>query len=303
MGGLGAFWQRVLSLALVVWLAGTLIFALLRLLPGDAITAQLAQGGAGADVIAERVAQQGLDASLSVQYYRFMTGILVGDLGYSLLSGEAVAVMVGRDFQHTLALALAALIGGAVLGIALGTAWGMGYRLAGGLLQLSLSTPVYWTGTLAIYLFTAQLGLLPSAGAGRLSQLVLPVGVLAFHVSGPIGQILAASIAESRQADYIRTARGKGLSERTVIGRHILRVGLLPAISVIALQAGFLLSGTVIVETLFVRPGLGRLLLNAVIQQDYPVVQGVVMLAALIYMAVNLLADVLYPLLDPRVRV
>jgi ABC-type dipeptide/oligopeptide/nickel transport system permease component len=146
-----------------------------------------------------------------------------------------------------------------------------------------------------------MLGLLPSGGAGRLSQLILPVMVLSFHTSGAIARVAQANMQVVLQADFIRTARAKGLSEPRVILTHAMRAALVPVMGVIALQAGFLLSGTVIVESLFVRPGVGRLLLDATIQQDYPVVLGVVVWSALIYSMVNLIADVLYPVFDPRV--
>jgi ABC-type dipeptide/oligopeptide/nickel transport system permease component len=167
--------------------------------------------------------------------------------------------------------------------------------------SLSLSTPIYWTGTIAIFVFSAQLDLLPSAGAGRLSQLILPVGVLGFHTSGAVARVTHANVRETLGADFVRAARAKGLPNHIVIWRHVLRASLLPVVTMIALQAGFLFSGTVITESLFVRPGIGRVLLDAIIRQDYPVVQGAAIFTALIYVLFNTLADGLYHLLDPRV--
>ncbi len=300
--------QRLAFMALVVWLAATLAFFMLRVLPGDAIQAQLARGGVSAVVIEGRRAEQGLTDPVVIQYGRFLTQALRGNLGYSLLTREPVTQMLLRDLRPTMELALGALIVAIGLGLLLGVVgaldlrWGVS-SAARLFTSLSLSTPVYWTGTLAIYLFTVVLGLLPSAGAGRLSQLVLPVAILGFHAAGAIARMIQASVRQALNADFVRTARGKGLSEAQVIVRHALRVGLLPAISVTALQAGFLFSGTVIVETLFVRPGIGRLLLDSTIQQDYPVVQGVVLLSALVYAVMNTLADVLTTVFDPRVAV
>ncbi|MBZ0301623.1 MAG: ABC transporter permease, partial [Anaerolineae bacterium] len=166
---------------------------------------------------------------------------------------------------------------------------------------LSLSVPIYWTGTLAIYLFTAQLGWLPSAGAGRLSQLILPVLVLGFHTAGAIARVMQASLRDVLASDFVRTAQAKGLHRRRIIGYHACRVAVIPVISIIVLQAGFLFSGTVITESLFVRPGIGRLLLDAVLQQDYPIVLGVVCLSACVYLVFSLFGDLTRHALDPRV--
>src|SRR5690606_34229114 len=156
---------------------------------------------------------------------------------------------------------------------------------------------------IAIFVFTVQLNLLPSAGAGRLSQLILPAGVLGFHTAGAIGQVIEASIRETLKMDFVRTAYAKGLRERAVMVRHVLRASLLPAVTVIAVQAGFLLGGVVITEALFNRPGIGSILLDATLLQNYPVVQGIVVWSAIVYALMNGLADLLYRLLDPRVRI
>ena len=155
--------------------------------------------------------------------------------------------------------------------------------------------PLYWTGTLAIYVFAVQLNGLPTNG------IVLPVAVLGLHTAGAVGQVVRADVRAALTLDFVRTARAKGLSETRVIVYHVLRAGLLPVVTVIALQAGFLLGGVVITESLFVRPGLGRVLLNATLRQDYPVVQGIVVLGALVYTLLNAAADVFYRLLDPRI--
>jgi peptide/nickel transport system permease protein len=167
---------------------------------------------------------------------------------------------------------------------------------------LALATPIYWTGTLAIWLFSVTLGWLPAIGSGDLRHLILPAGVLGFNVAGSIARVTQASLLEARQQDFVPVAQSKGLRDRQVWRGHILRVGLLPVIAVVALQTGFLLSGTVIVETLFARRGVGVLMLQAVNERDLPVVQGVVVLSALIYSLVNMAADTLYVLADPRVR-
>lgn len=296
---------RTASMLVIIWLAATLAFWALAALPGDAIETQLVQSGADPAVIEERRAALGLTDPVGTRYLRFLLNAVRGDLGVSLISGEPVIEAVIRNFQPTLALALGALVVAVVAGVLMGLAGVVRVPLLSFLSDLltglALSMPIYWTGTVAIYVFTVQLNLLPSAGAGRLSQLVLPVLVLGFHTAGAIARVTRGNIEEVMAADFVRMARAKGLRERRIVGVHVLRAALPPVISVIALQAGFLLSGTVITESLFVRPGIGRLLLDGVIQQDYPVVLGVVVLSAVVYAAASLAADVTVRILDPRV--
>lgn len=298
--------RRALWAGLIVWLTATLAFLALRVLPGDAIAAQLLGTGADAAAISARREALGLNDPLLAQYLRYLGALTRGDFGESLASGQAVSTLIAFNLGPTLSLAAAALAVAIALGLGLGLAAASGNADVGGvarlIISIGLSAPIYWTGTLAIYAFTVQLSLLPSGGAERLSQLVLPAAVLGFHTSTGIARVVQHSIRVTREADFVRVARAKGLTERRVYLAHILRAGLLPVTTVIALQAGFLLSGVVITETLFVRPGLGRLLLDATLRQDYPVVQGVVVLTAFVYVLVNTAADLLNQLLDPRVR-
>lgn len=280
-----------------LWLAATLAFFALRVLPGDAIQAELLSSGASVQTIAERRAALGLDDTLPVQYGRFLLGVLRGDLGVSLLDGRAVSEIIGQQVPSTMVLAVCSLIVASIGGITLGTLAALGSTIARLVLSVSLTTPLYWTGTLAIYLFAVRLDWLPTSGA---TNVILPAAVLGFHSAGAVGQVVRASVRDVLRQDFVRTARAKGLSEITVTVRHVLRAALLPVVSVITLQGGFLLGGVVITESLFVRPGLGRVLLDATLRQDYPVVQGVVLLGALVYTLVNLAADVLSRLLDPR---
>jgi peptide/nickel transport system permease protein len=236
----------------------------------------------------------------------YLGGVVRGDLGRSLVSGQPVTEMIGQQVGATVTLALGALTLGVALGVALGLAGGLWPGTWPGMVaetvaSLALSTPVYWTATLAIYLFTVVLGVLPGTGGDGPRHLILPVMVLGFHTAGSIAQVTARSIREAGTQPFVQTARAKGLSDAGVT-YHVLRVGLLPIVAVIALQLGFLLGGTVITETIFVRRGLGRLLLNAINNRDFPVIQGLVTLTAFIYSLVNALADVLYTLVDPRVR-
>jgi ABC-type dipeptide/oligopeptide/nickel transport system permease component len=290
-------WRQTLSAVLVIWLAATLSFLALRILPADAIAVQLLDSGASAEVIEQRRVLLGLNDSLLAQYLRFISGILCGDLGYSLLNGDPVTQTIAQRLSPTITLAAGAWLLAVLWGISAGVWAGLPLRGAGltrAVISLSLSMPIYWTGTLAIY----------AASAFSLAaiQPALPILVLGFHAAGAIARVLQSQVRDVWQNDYVRTAHAKGLPQRIVVGRHVLRVALLPIINIIALQAGFLLTGTVVTESLFARPGIGRLLVERTLGQDYPVVQGIVVLAALLYTLLNLLADVAHHLLDPRLR-
>lgn len=297
--------RLVVSAFATVWLAATLAFFALRVLPGDAVTTQMRESGASAEMIEARRAALGLDEPILAQYGRFLSGLVRGDLGVSLQDGRTVREIIEQQLVPTVSLALSALLISAVAGIGLGLLaaaqapklFSLFGFLARFFLDISLSVPLYWTGTLAIYVVT-QLAVqgLPVSG------LLLPALVLGLSGAGAVGQVVRAGVRDTLQQDFVRTARAKGLREMHVLLRHVLRASLLPVIAVIALQAGFLLGGVVITESLFVRPGIGRVLLNAVLRQDYPLVQGIVVLGAMIYILVNTLADVLYLVFDPRVQ-
>lgn len=298
--------RRLGTALAVAWLATSAAFVVLRVVPGDAVDATLARVGASEEELAARRAALGLADPLWQQYAVYVHRALQGDLGRSLITGQPVTEMIGQQLGATVTLALGALALGVGLGTLLGLAGGLGPgtwlgNLAEALASLALSTPVYWTATLAIYLFSVVLGILPGTGGDGFRHLILPVMVLGFHTAGSIAEVTARSIRRTAAQGFVQTARAKGLPERLVVD-HILRVGLLPIVAVVALQVGFLLSGTVITEMIFVRRGLGRLLLTAINNRDFPVIQGVVTLTALTYSLVNALADVVYTLLDPRVR-
>lgn len=298
--------RRTLSALVVIWLAVSLAFVALRWAPGDALDATLARSGASEEAISERRAALGLGDPLPLQYARYWLDTIRGRWGASLVSGQPVTDLLAENARPTLTLALATLAVALALGVILGVTAGLGRPaalrwLADAIAALALATPVYWTATLAIYAFTVALGVLPGVGGEGPHALILPALVLGFHTAGSIARVTAASVRDAARGDFVRTARAKGLPEPDVLD-HILRVGLLPVVSVAALQAGFLLGGTVITETIFVRRGLGQVLLSAVINRDYPVVQGLVALSALVYTTLNAAADVLYYRLDPRVR-
>lgn len=281
------------------------MFILLRVLPGDAITAQLLSSGASQEVISAQRAALGLDQPAATQYMSYLGKLLQGDLGVSYLSGLPVTEIIRSYLGNTVLLAssalLLAIVWGLTLGIVAARAKIFGV-LANAAINLSLSLPIYWTGIIAVAVFSIGLNILPASGADNFQHLILPVGVLSFHTAGSIALMTRTQVEAVMNADFVRVARGKGLPENTIWRRHILRVGLLPILNVIALQAGFLLSGTVITETLFLRPGMGTLLIMSVNSRDYPVVQGITLISATAFILVNGCAEWVNRLIDPRTR-
>lgn len=298
---IGALLQRVLTLFAAV----TLAFFALRLLPGEALRAELVQAGADSQTIAAQQAALGLDRPLLEQYGLYLGGLLRGDLGTSLVTRQPVTLMIAVSLPSTLSLALSAFgiavgVGLALGGVAALSRGGIG-RAARALIALLMSVPIYWSGTLAIYLFSAVFNWLPSSGSGDLSRLILPASILGLHTSAAIARSAQLALYQSMRADFVRTARAKGLRERRVIGQA-LHVGIIPVITTAGLQAGFLLGGTVITEMLFVRPGIGRMMLDAAARRDYPVLLGGVLITATGYIIANTFADLLSRRLDPRIR-
>lgn len=300
--------RRMLNALITIWLAVTLAFILLRLLPGDAFTARLSLSGASQTQIESRRALLGLDAPLLNQYVSLITNLLQGDLGYSLVSGRKVKEMILEPFGSSLVLAGGAMVVGIVMGASMGVTAALGRsrlsRVSAWLIAFaSVSSPIYWTNTLAILLFSVGLKWLPSIGAGAgIRPLILPWLVLGFTVSGGMARLVGTVLNELKDSDFARTARAKGLSQKRITYVHLLRAGAGTIITFIMLQIGFLLSGTVVTEMIFVRPGIGTVLLSAIHDQDFPVVQGVVILSALIYCISITIAEVTAGLLDPRLR-
>lgn len=280
------------------WLALTLAFFAMRALPGDAISAQLMEAGLGAEVIAERRASLGLDRPVTDQYLEYINRLLRADLGRSLYTGEAVMDVIVARAGSTLALAVNGL--GLMLLLSISLAAGANRSgIIGHVSRLvllgSIGLPSYVTGTLVVLLF----GLAdPDSAAGVLTSAL----VLGFHAGGSVAYVLSESIRFIRLQPYVAAAHARGLPSMLIEVRHVLRNAILPVLPHYAVQAGFLLGGTVITEVVFARPGLGRLMLDAVLRRDLPVVQGLTLLAAVTYCLCLLAADLLARLLDPRPR-
>jgi peptide/nickel transport system permease protein len=263
-----------------------LVFLMVHLLPGDAVDVMLTQQGATAEQLKQLKAQLGLDDPLWEQYGRFARDALHGDLGRSLFSHQPVIDQILEQFPATIQLTLAGMALALVFGIPLGM----------------LAAPSFWLGLLLIYLFGMKLPLFPVAGTLGWKSLVLPAITLGFHSTGIIARLTRSSMLEVLRNEYVTTARAKGLGERAVLVRHTLRNAILPVVTVIGLQFGYLLGGAVIIETVFARQGVGRLVVQAIQQRDGPLVQGTVLFLAVIFVSANLVVDLSYAALDPRIR-
>jgi len=299
--------RRLLGAIPVLWGVATLVFVIMRLLPGDPAALMLSESGGSAQAVAELRHSLGLDDPLPVQYGRYLFDLLRGKLGTSLFSHRPVVTVIAEQLPGTIELAVAAMLVAASLGTVLGVLAAVKHgtwldTLAAALSVAGVSLPIFWTALLLIWLLSLKLGWLPATGQEGVASLIMPALVLGFASSGAIARLVRASLLEVLGADFINTARAKGLSERVVILRHALKNALIPVITVMGLQFSFLLGGTVVTETIFSRPGIGRLMVNAILWKDFPVVQGVVLLAALVYTTMNLIVDVAYAYLDPRIR-
>lgn len=298
--------RRILIGIPILFLVVTTVFFAFRLIPGDA-----ARILAGDEAPIERVelirTQLGLDRPVLVQYGAYLTGILRGDLGISFSSRRPVSVEIGTRFWNTFSLSLAAISLATVVGIALGV---LSALFRGGPIDhmvtiialLGISVPVFWLGLLMMQLFSVQLGWLPAAGHGTWRHFVMPSITLSVFSIAFITRMTRSSLLETIAQDYVRTARAKGVRERWVLILHSLRNALLPVTIVVGLRFGYMVGGAVITEEVFAWPGLGRLLILAVGQRDIPLVQGLLLVFATSFVVVNLLVDILYAFLDPRIR-
>jgi len=290
----------------VVWLVVSVVFLMIHLVPGDPIQAMLGEGAAGADVAAARHAY-GLDEPLPLQYVHYWSGVLHGDLGHSLRQNKPVGQLVAAAWPSTLRLALCAMLVAVLLAIPAGVhsatrrnRWDD--RALSFFSLLGLSFPNFALGPILILLFAIQLDLLPVSGASGVGAFVQPAVTMGLSLAAILTRMVRNSMLEELGQDYIRTARAKGLSESRVVYGHALRNALIPVVTVLGLQFGALLAGTIVTETIFAWPGLGRLTINAISNRDYALVQGCLLTIGLTYVAVNFLTDLAYSALNPRIR-
>lgn len=284
----------------------TLVFSLIHLVPGDPAQAMMGDGASPQDV-AELRKTLGLDQPLLTQYVTFLGNALQGDLGKSFRTGQPVTTMVAERMPATAELAIAAMLVAIVIAIPLGVVaavWrgtaadygAMTFALAG------VSIPNFWLGPLLAIVFAVELGWLPVSGRGTLAHLVLPAISLGLALAAILARMTRASLLEELNELYVRAARARGVSRPAAITTHALRNSMIPLVTIVALQFGAVLTGAVITETIFAWPGIGRLLIQSIGFRDYPTVQGCILLIAVTYVTVNLVTDLVYGVLDPRIR-
>ena len=307
--------RRALISALTLVLISLVVFAGVRMLPGDParVLAGTEADEAGLEEVREKY---GLNDSIVIQYLRWATLAVRGDLGESIRTRQPVAATVASKLPITIELAFLSLLvavaialpAGVIAAVRRNTVWDL---LASGASLCGVSVPNFWLGIMLILLVSVRLGWLPASGfvplaedpLGNLKRMLMPALVLGTGLAAVLMRQTRNSMIEVLGADYIRTARSKGLGQKAVVVRHALRNGLIPVVTILGLQMGALMSGAVVTEQIFVIPGFGRLIVEAVFTRDYPVVQGVVLITASAYVLINLLVDVSYSVLNPRIRI
>jgi ABC-type dipeptide/oligopeptide/nickel transport system permease component len=298
--------RRLLLLVPVLLGMLTVVFILVRVVPGDPVRLMV-----GFDVdqatVNEMRRQLGLDRPILIQYIDYLSSVVQGDFGRSLRSNRDVSTEVLRHFTNTFKLALLSITLATIIGLTLGV---IAAANRGTVLDyatiivavLGISAPSYYLGILLILVFAVLLNWLPAGGAGTLRHLILPAVTLAAASTAIVARLTRASLLEVIKKDYVRTASAKGLRRLTVLLRHGLRNALIPIVTALGLEFGFMLGGTVLVEVVFSYPGLGRLLITSIAARDFPMVQGAVIVSALAFVVINLLTDIAYAYLDPKIR-
>ena len=306
--------SRVLSLAFVLWLVTIIAFVMIRLAPGDPSAVMLG-ADASPKAVAEFRAAYGLDRSIPVQYLAWLGHVVRGDLGMSIYLGRPVTTAILERLPVSLTLTLSAFAIAVVLGISLGLVAAYWHdtwvdRLVSVVAALGLSMPSFWLGICLIYLFAVRWPVMPSGGfvepwidpGESFRHLLLPAFALGYLQSGLIARMTRASMLEALRGDFVRVARSKGVGEFRVVVKHAFRNALIPVLTVTGITLAVMFGGAVVIETVFTLPGVGRLLVNAVVRRDYPVVQGTLLVVAAWYVLVNIAVDVLYTVSDPRIR-
>ena len=299
--------RRLLLTIPVLLGVATLVFALIHFIPGDPAQAMLGEGAAPEDV-AQLRARLGLDRPLLAQYGAFLQGLVRGDLGVSLRNDQPVTQQILERMPATAELAFASMAVAVLIAVPLGiigAVW-RGTAIDFGAMTVSLfgiSIPNFWLGPLLAIVFAVELGWLPVGGRGTPAHLVLPAATLGAALAAILARMTRASLLEELREPYVLAARAKGVSRTRAVLHHAFRNSLIPIVTILGLQFGVVLTGAVITETIFAWPGIGRLLIQSISFRDYPLVQGCVLLIAVTYVGVNLLTDLTYGFLDPRIRV
>ena len=298
--------HRLLSTIPVLFGAITLVFVTMRILPGDPTEVLVAQGGGTAADVATLRREYGLDQPLGLQYFSFLLDLVRGNLGRSLFTNQRISQIIAQQAPATISLAGAALAVAIGIGLPLGivSATRQGSWLdtfCVGISLVGVSVPIALSGIAMVLFFSLTLRWFPATGQGTLRHLILPAAVMGFASAGSIARLVRTQLVDVLNEEYIYVARAKGLAENHILVFHALRNALIPVLTLIGLQFGFMLGGAVVTESVFARQGLGSTLVDAILRQDYPVVQGIVIVSAALYTAINLIVDMSYCYLDPRI--
>lgn len=298
--------RRLASIVALAFGISVLVFLIIRLIPGDPAIALLGTNAGDASLVARLHHQLGLDQPVHVQYLRWIGNVLRGNFGYSYGDQRTVSSLLGANFPATIQLTLAGLALSLVFGTLLGVLAAVRRNrpadtVTMGIALTCMSIPSFWLGLLLILLFAVKIPIFEVVGGTSLKGLVLPAVTLALGSIGFNARFVRSSVINAKQQKHVITARAKGITGWQVFRKHVLRNALLPILTIVGLQVGQLISGVVIVETVFSRPGIGRLLVQSILSKDYLTVQAVVLIIAVIYAVTNLLVDLLYPVLDPRI--
>ncbi len=308
------FVRRLFSTILVLLFVSLVIFSMLQFLPGDPVRMMMSETGSGAKMADEssdtydRIRHElGLDEPLHMQFGMFLWKAVRGDLGRSWRSNQTVIAMIAESLPNTVRLALAGLGLAIPVGMFLGVIAALRHNswldnLSMLLALFAVSMPSFWLGIMLLIVFALYLGILPAVGFGDPRAIILPAVALGLSSAAIIARLTRSSLLEVMSMEYIATARAKGLVEKLVVWRHALKNALIPVVTVVGLQFGNLLSGAIVIETVFARPGLGRLLVDGINGKDFPVVQGSLLVTASIYVLANFLVDVSYAWIDPRIK-
>ena len=299
--------RRIGRLIITVFLISTIIFFVIRIIPGDPALVIAGLDASPQDIAAIR-AKIGTDRPIMVQYFDWLWKVVRLDFGTSLTSGQPVTGLILERFPLTLSLALLGIVIGGAVAVPLGIVsavrrWSGWDYLGMAFSQLGMAIPSFWLGILLLLLFAVRIRLFPLFGVGGLRHLILPSVALGLARAAILLRLTRASMIEELSKEYVITARSKGLTERMVKYKHALRNGLLPVVTIAGIQLGYMLGGAIIIEQVFSLPGLGRLFLFGVYQRDFPLIQGGVIFVALVFSLINFFVDILYSILNPRIRI
>ncbi|MBI3709126.1 MAG: ABC transporter permease [Proteobacteria bacterium] len=298
--------RRLVGAVPTILLTWTIVFSVLQFIPGDPVILMLQGNPASEEVMTNERHRLGLDRPIIAQYASFMWNVARGDLGRSFRTRQPVTAMILEQMPHSLELALGGLLIGILLGTAMGVFAGMrpsGWADTGAMTValIGLSLPSFWIGMLLIHVFGIMLGWVPILGRG-FDALILPSITVGLFLAGGLARLVRSSIIEVMGQDYVRTARAKGLPMVKIIGKHVLRNAMIPPITLLGIQFAVLIGGAVVTERVFARPGLGTMLIESVLTKDIPLVQALVVYTTTVYILINLAIDLLYGLIDPRIR-